>query len=492
MLLLIIKTLIINYVRSLQQGRLVTTKVIFIILITIPVVFAGIVSGLMLATILEKFYSSEKSIALFGLGFIFVLVVSLLLLPIMSEGHKMSLAPYLHLPVKKTHLAHLYQLTNFISIWNGLLFILLFSFFGYIFFHFNSPFYFGYIILFIWLLIISNQLIIIFRFLLLNKKIIWFIACGLVILIIAFLFKYQETIQPILLNLFQLIADGNWNYIIIFYGFGILIYAGTFKLIIHWFYIDSYSSKKKLFSGIKFLKKGSPAFHFGWLQIRQLLRTKRGPIFLLENILFYFMGFSYLVQGIQHNDFFYKIFGELFLFTSTGIFYAFQNYRFLSRCFDSIYLRYNGLEQLTKSSVGISYIMSTFNFILSMILAYYLEPTLWLLFIAVWIYNLGFTNYIFLFMATFETNGYNLNVNPVLNFKASWNVYQLSNLLGVIIVIIIPFLLLFITRYIYGLTNILSLTIIGLSGIVSTRFWLRKIIRSLSFQRYKILNGFRS
>lgn len=176
----------------------------------------------------------------------------------------------------------------------------------------------------------------------------------------------------------------------------------------------------------------------------------------------------------------------------TGLTYVYQSYRFLGHCFDAVYLRHRGMEQLTASTVAIAHILVTINFILCMIVAYFLDRSLWLLITAAWIYTMGFSNYLFLFWGTFETKSYDMHVNPVLNFEAGWKIYQFYTLYPVIITLLIPILLLFVTQSITGLSYTIPLLSIGIAGLLGSKYWLKMIVHNLYRRKYNMLEGFRS
>lgn len=275
-----------NYTRSLQRGRRLVPKIIITVLILIPSAVISIFTGFLLASVLKTHFTPEEAMGQFGFYFLIFLTLNILMVSFFSEGHQITLAPFFHLPIRKRYLAHLYQILNLATLWNGFLFLIVISFTGSFIYWFHNFTLCAYLLLFITLLLMAGELVIIFRFMLLNWKRIWFVCVGFLLVIIALAFRYPKKIEPYVTHRLELTSHGNLTNIIVFILVGILIYSIDFTMTEYLFYADSFSSNRiKLFHKDKLPGKRNLAFQFGWLQIRQLFRTKRGPVLLFEGLI---------------------------------------------------------------------------------------------------------------------------------------------------------------------------------------------------------------
>ena len=206
-----------------------------------------------------------------------------------------------------------------------------------------------------------------------------------------------------------------------------------------------------------------------------------GTIILAYGFLFY------KPQVLQTNSFGMMLFAAVFMTGMSIISYGQFMFAWQSAHFDGLLSKKIDFKDFIKSKFLLFTIAST---ILTIVASFYcfIDAKLVLLHLVAYLYNIGFTTVMVLFLATYNYKRIDVSRSASFNWQGMGATQWIS---------IFPFILLPIL--IYWAFNLFHLPYVGLGAIglfglvmlLMRGFWVNFIVKRFEQQRYKIAEGFR-
>jgi hypothetical protein len=272
-----------------------------------------------------------------------------------------------------------------------------------------------------------------------------------------------------------------------------IIYRLNFNFLINHLYVEDFSAVKKSKSfkeNFKFLTGFGDVGTFISLDLKLMLRNKRARISLWMPFLFVFYGLFFYPSGHYGAEKGFPDFLLMFVGTFiTGFFIL--SYGMMTFCYES---RHFGLI-LTNKIDMFTYLKSRYYFMLMMSIPAYLLSIFYIyygsrIFVVnsiMFLFNIGFTAFFFLFLATFNKLKFDLSAGYMsLQGKGTNQFFAVFVLAVVVLIIFIPFRLIF-NRDV----AIIAMGLIGILGFIFHNQILKLLLKQFYRRRYIMSEGFR-
>lgn len=419
--------------------------------------------------------------------FIIVFIIRFFMQPIPA----IQALPYLHLPVKRSSLAHfltLSSITNFFN-WVPILLFLPFTIKWVAEFHglAASLVWFAGILLFEWA---SN-----FKLIWLKRKNTGKPWIGFLLLLLTSAFFLLDHF-----HIFSLSNISKWFFMaLLSQPLYLLIPLGA---LIFWYYYHIIFIKRVIY--VEYLSPKEPADHmlsdsfiklkkFGVIgelilkELRLLLRNKRSktvlflvPIFLLYGLLFY----PYEIYNTKSG---WLVFVGLFI--TGGFLMAYGQYimAWESAHFDFILSSKTSFYDFFKAKYYLMVIVSVILYFFSIPYIYFGQE-IFFLNIAALIYNIGVNALILLYTASYNKKRMDLSKGAMMNYQG----VGINNFIIVLPLIIVPLLIYAPIKALFGYEiGVISLSVLGIVGLIFHKYFIRLSVKHFQEKRYGIAEGYR-
>lgn len=255
-------------------------------------------------------------------------------------------------------------------------------------------------------------------------------------------------------------------------------------------YVEELSKKqeKKVSTDYAFLNRFGRVGELAALELKLILRHKRSRSSVLMGIIFLLYGFIfYKEKALDRDAFGQMIFGAIFMTGFSILGYGQFMFAWQSAHFDGILSSKIDFKDFIKAKFLLFTIACTIITVLASFYAF-LSPKLLLLHLAAYLYNIGFSTVLVLFLATFNYKRLDINKSASFNYQgvgaSQW-------------ILMIPFMAMPYLIYLpFGYLNqpywgLIAIAIFGLAMLMTRNFWINYIIKRFEQQRYKIAEGFR-
>ena len=254
--------------------------------------------------------------------------------------------------------------------------------------------------------------------------------------------------------------------------------------------LQSSAEKQKSSSEYPFLNRFGIVGDLAAAELKLIFRNKRSKSAVIKSFLFIFYGLLFYGNPTfagQTNSF-YPLFCGMLM---TGIFiinYGQFMFGWQSSHFDGILANRIGTENFFKSKFLLFTLFATVNFILTIPYVYFGWQIL-LVHLAMYLWNIGVNTILVLYFANRNFKSIDLSKSASFNWQgvgASQWVLSIPLLLG-------PFIVYF-PLYWMGFENLATamIGIIGLTFIVTRKFWIAALTSNFNTKRYQIAEGFRN
>jgi len=290
---------------------------------------------------------------------------------------------------------------------------------------------------------------------------------------------------------FNTLASSNQAFMVPL-AFLVLVYFVQFRFLLSRMYPDEVIRRKSHeasdFPRIKYLESMGLIGDLIVLEMKLWWRHKRTksmiymlPIFLLYGLFFY--------PNPEFKD------GSGFLifvgvFISGGLMINYMNYAFgyESNYFDGILTRRIDMRRYIQAKLTIGMLISTACFILTIPYVFFGTKILLINF-ATYLFNIGFLTFLLLYMATYNKQRLDMGKGASFNYQGmsmmNWLVMLPAFLLPVLIYAPFKF-------FGYPYTGIAMIGVVGIIGIIFRKSLIEKITRNFFTRKYNMAEGFRS
>ena len=273
-----------------------------------------------------------------------------------------------------------------------------------------------------------------------------------------------------------------------------ILYRLVYRNIYQHLYLDDVLKKQteKVQAGnLKFVNRLGETGTYISMDIKKILRNKRTKGMVYQLIFIPLMGILYIKMGKQmenHEDLLIKfVFPAIYMLGTFSISYGNYIPAWDSAHYPFIMAQNVNFKKYLESKWWLLNGMTFLIFLLTIPYAYYGWDFLALLF-AVFIFVIGFLNWVILWLGAYNSKRLELNQ------KASFNSQGLSarNFLTAVFILIIPLITIMLVTKFFGLKYSLGLLILmGLPGIIFKEHIVDKLSKLYIKRKYKTLHGFK-
>jgi hypothetical protein len=264
-------------------------------------------------------------------------------------------------------------------------------------------------------------------------------------------------------------------------------YALAYNMLKRNSYIEEEKKRvNKISPGFTFLSKYGETGILMQNELRMILRNKRPKSIVWLSIIFLFYGFLFY-NPTEIGKPFFMIFAGFFVTSAAGILYG-QYFFAWESSFIDIYLanRVNVLNYM-KSKYWLFFVLCSVCYVVTLPYGLF-GHNIVLINLAFFIYNVGFTSFIYIFFGLFSRSRIDLGKSQFMNYEGAGAAQWLS----VIPIMGIPFL-------IYGICVLLGnptatyyiVMVLGLLGVIFNEFILTRLVKLFLKNKYKMAAAFR-
>ncbi len=473
-----------------QKNLLLNIVIGFFLLVILSELLAV---GLFLDKILTKTGGGLPPEQLLNKGLFYYFLATFMMRFFVQDLPTMEITPFLHLPVKKNRISLFLNLRSLLSFFNFLPFFLFLPFaLSYL------PEHYSGITAFVWFAAVflfemsSNFLLIRIKRVSTVKPMVVLVVFA-VALFLGMAEKY---------HLFSLSVISQWYFgrlllqpawIILPAFAAALFFAESMRYIRQHTYLDELSTKKKraekLSRRFEGLEKRGKIGAMMLKEVRLLLRNKRSKQIILYGMplgLLYGLFFYPQPKNLESN----MVLAFVGIFV-TGVFLITYGQYILaweSRHFDFILTSNVNFEAFFRAKYYLMVLPTIIFYVLTIPYVYFGTKIL-LVNSVMMLYNVGINSLLLLFLASFNRKRMELDRGQMMNYQG----VGFNNFLNIIPLLIVPGLLLVLFSFLFGNhVALIILAVLGLTGIIMHRTFIRLATEFFKKNRYKIAEGYRS
>ncbi|HUH33101.1 MAG TPA: DUF5687 family protein [Daejeonella sp.] len=478
--------------RSKNSGKSITIRVVMAVIILY--LFANLVLiSFFLDKLLTNVFPDLDLITAFASCLLYYFLLDILMRFQMQELPTLSVKPYLSLNIKRSQIINYLSLISLTSGFNFAPFVLTLPFLIKIILHQE-----GYAVFWGLLVAITGFTIFNHFFSLWFKRNVnlnpwWMLGFLGVIGLLIFLDFHLHVISFSAISLFifkGIIAQPVWSLLVVLGG--IIMYLINYYFLKSNLYLDdlhSASAANKSSTDIPFLNHFGKPGELAGIELKLIFRNKRPKSSIMMSFFFMFYGlFFYNNPSMSAGYVGSAIFCGMFM---TGVFiinYGQFMFSWQSSHFDGLLSNKISVEDFFKSKFLLFTFFSTINLILTFPYVYFGWKIILIHFI-MYFWNLGINTLLVLYFANRNYKRIDLSKSASFNWEGTGASQWILSIPLLISPLIIHYPLHFL-----GYPEV-GLTIIGVTGIafiITRQYWLNKLVKRFSEQRYTIAEGFRN
>lgn len=478
-----------DFWRSRNRGGSIAAQILLGLFVLYFLALA-VAAGVGMPFLLPKIFPNQEIMKSFNGLILYYFAIDFLMRLQLQELPTLSIIPYLHLRIPKSKIINFLNIKALFSGFNLMpLFIFLpFCFMKIVGLHgfFTALMY---IVAIFSITLFNNYLILYVKRKSINN--VMYTIAGLVIIATFAALEYYKVISIMAASNFVFKFVSLYPYLAII--FAVISYA-IFKINANYLainlYVEELSKKqeKKASTDYAFLNRFGKVGELAALELKLILRHKRSRTTVFMGFLFLFYGFIfYKEKALDRDAFSMMIFGAIFLTGFSILGYGQFMFAWQSSHFDGLLTNKINFRDFIKAKFLLFNIACTATSILASIY-FFLSPKLILLHIAAYLYNIGFSTVLVLFMATFNYKRIDITKSATFNYQG----VGASQWLLTIPFMLVPYLFYLPFGYwdkpYWGL---IAIAIFGLAMLLTRAFWIDFIVNRFEKQRYKIAEGFR-
>jgi hypothetical protein len=459
--------------------------------LVILLLFYLLLIGLFLDPVLRDLFPDREPASVFNSILLYYFMFDLFIRYMMQGLPTFDIESFLHLPVKRSSVVHFMMFRSGLNLLNFLpmLVFVPFALTG-LAAVYSSLQVFGWILSMIFLIFMNNFIATYLKRQLVSKAWITGLA-GLALIVIAVLdgFGFIK-----LTNISGLIFDNLAKQpllcLIPFVLMGLAYLLQYFFLLARMYPEEIIRRKTYDVSDIpriKYLESMGLTGDLIMLEMKLWWRHKRTKSMIYLLPLFVLYGFFFYPMPQYKNQWGFLVFVGIFM--SGGLMMNYLNYAFgyESNYFDGILTRKIDMSRYIRAKMTIGMLICTFCYFITIPYVFFGWHILFINTVT-YLFNIGFLSFLLLFMATYNKMRMDLSKSSSFNYQGvsamNWLVLLPAFLLPVII--FLPFSLLGM-KYV-GLSII---GLIGISGFLFRKYWIRQITGSFFARKYIMAEGFR-
>ncbi len=469
-----------NIVANIAIGFLVLLMFLYLLLL-----------GLFIDPILRDIFPDREPIPVFHSALLYYFLFDLFLRYLMQALPTFNVESYLHLPVKKSSVAHFILMRSGLHILTVLPLLVLLPFALTTLIAVHSPAEVVSWIFSLVFLVLMNSFLATYlkRQMVSRAWITGLVAAALIAVAVLDRFGLIG-LSALSERAFGFLAANAWS-VAIPLAMMLAAYRLHFSFLLQRMYPEEIVKRKAQFAGdvprIKYLEGLGLTGDLIMLEMKLWLRHKRtkSMLYLLPLFVFYGLFFYPNPQYKDMNGMF--IFVGIFM--SGGLMMNYLNYAFgyESNYFDGILTRKIDMNRYIRAKITVGMLITSFCYVITVPYVFFGTEIL-LINTVTFLFNIGFLSFVLLYLATFNKNRIDLSKSSTFNYQGvsamNWLVLLPAFLLPVLIYL--PFSLLG-----YKMAGLAFIGLIGVIGFLTRKFWIKKITQSFFHRKYIMAEGFR-
>ncbi|MEJ5993556.1 DUF5687 family protein [Pedobacter sp. Du54] len=450
----------------------------------------AVAAGFGMPFLLPKIFPNQDVIKSFNGLILYYFALDFLLRLQLQELPTLSIIPYLHLNITKK------KIINFLNVkalFSGFNIMPIFIFFPFCFMTIiGLQGYFAglmYIIAILSITVFNNYLILYIK----RKSItnLIYTVSGFILIGGFAALEYYKVISIMAASNYVFSAMASYPFL----GLAFTLAAfGVFKInseyLVRNLYVEELSKKqeKKVSTDYAFLNRFGKVGELAALELKLILRHKRSKTTVMMGFLFLFYGFIFYKEKALNRDAFeMMIFGAIFMTGFSILGYGQFMFAWQSAHFDGLLTSKMNFKNYIKAKFLLFTIACTITTVLASFY-FFLSPKLLLLHVAAYLYNIGFSTVLVLFLATFNYKRIDITKSATFNYQG----VGAGQWLLMIPFMAVPYLIFWpfsaMNKPYWGL---IAIAAFGLLMVLTRNFWVDIIFKRFEQQRYKIAEGFR-
>ncbi len=447
--------------------------------------------GLFIDPILREMFPDREPIPVFHSALIYYFLFDLFLRYLMQALPTFNVESFLHLPVRKSSVAHFIMMRSGLHLLSflPLLVLLPFALTTLSAVH-DAAEVVSWIFSLVFLVLMNSFLATYLKRQMVSRA--WITGLVAIVLIaVAVLDRFGWIgLSALSERAFGFLAANAWA-VVIPLAMMLAAYRLQFSFLMQRMYPEEIVKRKAQFAGdvprIKYLEGMGLTGDLIMLEMKLWLRHKRTKSILYLLPLFVLYGLFFYPQPEYRNAGGMLIFVGIFM--SGGLMMNYLNYAFgyESNYFDGILTRKIDMNRYIRAKMTVGMLITSFCYIITVPYVFFGTEIL-LINTAAYLFNIGFLSFVLLYMATFNKNRIDLSKSSTFNYQGmsamNWLIMLPAFLLPVLIYL--PFSLLG-----YKMAGLAFIGLIGVTGFLTRHYWMKKITRSFYQRKYLMAEGFR-
>lgn len=447
--------------------------------------------GFSLDEILEKANNSLNPLELFNGAMLYIVLISLIIRFLLQQLNTFNLPPYQVLPVKRDSLINFLLLKPLTSVVNYFFLLIIVPFTLQSVVHYYSIAVGVRFILCCVLLVWFNSLMAAFLKRQFGSGFLSFLTLALTAGGLATL-EFFRVFS--LFNTSRIIFD-----LVILNPVGLLLPFGMVCIAFmlnKWFFSRNYypekfnikaRNEKAVASDLSFLNRFGMIGEIISLEIKLILRHKRTKGIMYMSSVFLFYGLIFYTNKVYEHQIYFLFFCASFMTGLLMLMFGQWTISWDSNHFDSLMTRNIPVKTYIEANY---YLMVAFSIICFVVTTPYFlfGQKIIYLHLSSFLYNIGVNVYFLLFFATYNTRKVDLSKSSAMNYQGT----TYKSFLILLPIMFLPMLLVGqIAEWLSPRTALLTVSALGIAGIVLRKPILNLCVRQFNARKYKMAEGFR-
>lgn len=471
------------------QKNLVVNIIMGFFVLYFLVIFIAL--GFGMKHILAEFYPDSNPIEVFNgfliLGFLYDLVMRFFF----QDLPTMTIAPYLHLPIKRSDLVNNMLVRSGFSFFN---FLPLFLFVPYSLITLTPKYgiitaiYF--IVLMFVIMLVNNFLGVYIKRILASNMTLMAIFAGFLVLLGALEYFDIINLTAVSTSFFGFAITNFWVLPIFLLGL-VGLYFINYNYLLNHAYIEEIFTRKEEkadgFTHISWLDQFGEIGKLITLELKLIVRHKRTKMALKMTPLFLLYGLIFYPQEMYLNSNYWLIFVGVFVTGGFFLNYGQYLYSWESEHFDFVISNNIDTKNYIKSKFFLMIPIVGICYLLTIPYAYFGFKVL-VVNTIMFVWNIGIGTFVLMFFSTNNSKRLELSSNDAFNMKG----VGAQQFIMVIPLMVLPMLIYFPFGYFdkpdWGLG---LLGLLGLVNLFFYEFWIDQIVKRFNYKKYEMASGFR-
>lgn len=476
--------------RSRNKGGSIAAQ-IFLGLALLYLLVLAIGIGIEMELIIEKLFPEKDVFYIFNGFILYYFAVDFIMRMQLQELPTLSIVPYLHLKIPRHKIVGFLNIRSLFSAFNVLPLFIFIPFCCTAIVSIFGPFVaVMYIVAIVSLCVFNNYAVMYLkRLTTVSAKAVILVICLIASLAAMEYFKLLS-ISAFSNRVFSFLASYPWSGFI-FSLAAILVFRLNMSYLRRNMYAEelSVSETKKMSTDYPLLGRFGATGVLAALELKLILRHKRTRSLIIMSLFFMLYGFFFYKRDlIERNEINMLIFASVFMTGSSITMYGQFMFGWQASYFDSLLVNKVELKSFIAAKFLLFSILSTLVLLITSLYGLISLKVLYIQ-LAAYFYNLGIGTVIVLYSATWNAKAIDLSKRGTFNYQG----LSASQFILTIPYFLVPYAFYFPFSYSgHPYWGVVCLGSAGLIGLLTRKYWITFLVKTLDKRKYTIAEGFRA